>query len=90
MINWDKCLVDTWSCDWWSALPKGDPLPKPDVTVTPATDRDTSAPVNSQDVVISRNGRAMSVRTSGGNTTDVVKDAVEKILADTRSAEYVK
>jgi len=65
------------------------PLPKPDVTVTPATDRDTSAPVNSQDVVISRNGsKAMSIRTVGGTTTEIVKDAFEKYFNDPRSEEF--
>jgi hypothetical protein len=67
-----------------------DPLPRPDVSVTPAGDRDPGAPQGSVDVVISRDGKAISHRAEGSTTSEVVKDAVEKILNDHRSAEWVK
>lgn len=64
-------------------------LPRPDVSVTPATDRDPLAPSGSVDIVISRDNKAKSYRADGGSTTAIVKDAVEKILNDRHSAEWL-
>lgn len=64
-------------------------LPRPQVDVTPASDRDTTAPTGSVDVVISREGKGRSYRSVGGSTAEVVKDIAEKILGDTYSSEWV-
>ena len=65
------------------------PLPAPTVDVTPAADRDSSAPAGSVDVVIHRDGKGRSYRTEGGSTADVVRDAVRKVLADPHTAEWL-
>jgi hypothetical protein len=65
------------------------PLPAPTVDVTPAADRDSSAPAGSVDVVISREGKGRSYRTVGGSTVDVVRDAVRKVLNDPYTAEFL-
>ncbi len=64
-------------------------LPRPDIAVTPAIERDITAPTGSVDVVISRDGKAKSFRAEGGSVTEVVKDAVEKILGDAGTAEWL-
>jgi hypothetical protein len=64
-------------------------LPAPDVQVTTATSRDPSAPAGSVDVVVSRDGRGRSYRANGGCVTEVVQDAVRKILADPYSGEWI-
>jgi hypothetical protein len=64
-------------------------LPRPDVTVTHATERDPNAPTGSMDVVISRDGRAKSYRIVGETGPAIVKDAVEKVLGDPYSGEWL-
>lgn len=67
-------------------------LPRPDVVVTPARDRDPEARPGAHDVVISKPGFATvrSYRVDGATTAEVVKDALDKVLADPRTAEDVK
>lgn len=65
------------------------PLPAPTVDVTPAQNRDSAAPAGSVDVVISRDGKARSYRAQGAGTTEIVKDAVEKVIADAHTAEWL-
>lgn len=62
-------------------------LPRPTVEVTPT--QDPSAPSGSVDVVISRDGKATSHRADGSSTTEIVKDAVRKVLDDHRTAEWL-
>ncbi len=64
-------------------------LTRPDVTVTNATERDPNAPPGSMDVVISRDGKAKSYRTIAGTTAEVMKDGIEKVIADPYSAEWI-
>ncbi len=63
-------------------------LPRPDVNVTHATERDPSAPPGSMDVVVSREGKGRSYRVVGDGTA-IVKDAIEKVLSDPYSAEFL-
>lgn len=64
-------------------------LPPPTVDVTPATDRDASAPAGSVDVVVHRDGRGRSYRIDPGTTTEMVKSGIEKVLADPYSGEWI-
>lgn len=64
-------------------------LPRPDVNVTHATERDPNAPPGSMDVVISRDGKAKSYRVVGDTGPAIVKDAVEKVLGDPHSGEWL-
>lgn len=64
-------------------------LPRPTVNVTPTVERDSTAPAGSVDVVISRDGKAKSYQADGSSVTEVVKDAVEKILNDPHTAEWL-
>ncbi len=64
-------------------------LPRPDVQVTHATERDPSAPPGSMDVVVSRDGKGKSYRVVGDTGQAIVKDAVEKVLSDPYSAEWI-
>ena len=75
-------------------------LPRPTVTVTPTKERDPSASHGSVDVVISRdNGTrpdgtarsptARSYVADGGSTSEVIKDAMQKILNDPFTAEFI-
>ncbi len=64
-------------------------LPRPDVSVTHATERDPSAPPGSMDVVVSREGKARSYRVTGDTGPAIVKDAIEKVLADPYNAEFL-
>jgi hypothetical protein len=41
------------------------------------------------DVVVSRDGRGRSYRANGGCVTEVVQDAVRKVLADPYSGEWI-
>ncbi len=66
------------------------PLPRPDVKVTPATERDPAASAGSVDIVISRDNKGRSYRAEGGSAPEVVKDAIEKILNDPYTGEWVK
>lgn len=67
------------------------PLPRPKVEVTPARERDPSAPPGAHDVTISREGFATvkTYRTGGGVTKDVVRDAIEQIIGDRHTGEYL-
>lgn len=64
-------------------------LPRPEVTVTPASDRDPIAPSGSVDIVISRGGKGKSYRADGSSAPEIVKDAIEKVLADPYSGEWI-
>lgn len=64
-------------------------LPRPDVTVTHATERDPNAPPGSVDVVISRDGKAKSYRATGDSGPTIVADAVKQIISDPRTAEWL-
>jgi hypothetical protein len=71
--------------------PKTPPLPDAEVEVTHATNRDSAVPQGSMDVVISRGGKARSYRTIGGvSTSEIVKDAVKKVINDERVGEFIK
>lgn len=56
--------------------------PQPDVSVT--------SDATGVNVVISRDGKCTTHRGEGASRDGQVKDAVDKILADHRTAEYVK
>lgn len=62
-------------------------LPRPDVTVTHATD--PSAPSGSMDVVISRDGKGKSYRVVGDSGPAIVKDAIEKVIGDKYTGEWL-
>ena len=64
-------------------------LPRPEVTVTHASDRDPSAPTGSMDVVITDGSRAKSYRVGGDDGPAIVKDAVEQIIGDRHTAEWL-
>jgi len=64
-------------------------LPRPDVTVTHATERDPTAPPGSMDVVISRDGKGKSYRAVGDSGPAIVKDAIEKVLGDHYTGEWL-
>ena len=64
-------------------------LSRPTVEVTPASDRDSSAPAGSVDVVVSRDGKGRSYRAEGGTSVELVKDAVKKVLNDPYSGEWI-
>ena len=75
-------------------------LPRPTVTVTPTKERDPDAPGEAVDVVISRSNGVRTDGTTrspptrsyvadGGGIAEVVKDAVEKILNDPFTAEFI-
>lgn len=61
-------------------------LPRPDISVTNKPIDSTSHGV---DVVISRDNKAHSYSGKGSDVNGAVKDVVEKILGDHRSAEYI-
>lgn len=65
------------------------PLPRPDITVTSAKDRDPSASDGSLDVVVSRDGKGKSFRVEGGSSTELVKDAVTKTLNEPYMGEFL-
>lgn len=64
-------------------------LPRPKVEVTRAQERDSSAEAGSMDVVISRDGKAKSYRSVGGDVKDVVRDVVEKVIGDAKTGEWL-
>jgi hypothetical protein len=65
-----------------------EPLPRPTVEVTPATERDSSAPAGSHDVVISRENKVISShRTKGGSTAEQLRDSAEKMINSPAIAE---
>jgi hypothetical protein len=64
-------------------------LPRPNVEATPAPERDPAAPPGSVDVVISREGKGKSYRVVGDSGPAIVKDAIEKVLSDPYSAEWL-
>ena len=71
-------------------------LPPADVVVTPASERDSSAPTGSVDIVISRkssdglSAKGRSYRAEGSNTSEVVGDAIRKVLNDPMTGEHIK
>lgn len=64
-------------------------LNPPTVDVTPASERDESAPSGSVDIVVHRDGKGRSYRADGGTSVELVKDAVRKVLNDPYSAEWI-
>lgn len=63
-------------------MPVGPPLPRPTVEVTDSPDGKTH-------VVISRDGKSKSWEVAGSTGKEMVKDAVEKIISDPYSAEWL-
>ena len=64
-------------------------LPRPDVNVTHASERDPTAPPGSMDVVISRDGKGKSYRVVGDTGPAIVKDAIEKVIGDGYTGEWL-
>ena len=64
------------------------PLERPtvDVTQTPTPEGE---PCGSIDVFVHRDGKGRSYRVEGSNSIDLVKGAVEKVLADPYSSEWL-
>ena len=62
------------------------PPPTVDVTQTPTP---AGEPCGSVDVVVHRDGKGRSYRVEGSNATDLVKGAVEKVLGDHYSGEWI-
>lgn len=58
-------------------------LPRPEVSVTPSQDG------QAHDLVIHRDGKAKSYRVSGVARKDIIKDAVQQVLGDRHSAEWL-
>lgn len=62
-------------------------LPRPTVTVTHGVDGTTGA--TSTDVVISRDNKARSYSVPGSADVGVVRQVVEKVIGDPRTAEWL-
>ena len=62
-------------------------LPRPDITVTTGQDEGAYSPHT--DVVISRDGKARSVRGEGTSEVERTKSIIEKVLGDHRNAEFI-
>ena len=62
--------------------PAGVDLPRPDVTVTHTDD-------GKSHVVISRDGRGKSYEIAGSSPDEKVKDAVEKVISDGYTREWL-
>lgn len=71
------------------AMVRAAEITPPTIDVTPASERDASAPSGSVDIVVHRDGKGRSYRAEGGTPVDLVKDAVRKVLADPYSAEWL-
>lgn len=64
-------------------------LPRPTVEVSSAEGRDPNATPGSVDIVVHRDGVGRSYRVDGSSPTELVKGAVEKVLGDAYSAEWI-
>lgn len=63
-------------------MPARSPLPRPTVDVT-------DTPDGKSHVVISRDGKARSWAIEGSTSKEMVKDAVEKVISDSHTAEWL-
>jgi hypothetical protein len=62
------------------------PRPTVDVTPSPAPEGQPSSGV---DIMIHRDGKGRSYRVEGQAAADLVKGAIEKVIADPYSAEWI-